>query len=115
MYRIPNPSRKKRKRRHCNILTPKYYYFSIFVRMDYKAQLKGNNGALFHKFWKSLPEKSENLVRVFVRDSLGHFTVHDSDTKFISKILNIENTVHKGQSEVNTTGMHWAMINLVQA
>lgn len=81
---------------------------------DYKSQLKGNNGALFQQYWKTLPEPSENVIRVFVRDALGHFTLHGKDTKFMSEILNIESTVRKGNGEMNTTGMDWAMVNLVQ-
>ena len=43
------------------------------------------------------------------------FTVHDSDTKLVKEVLNLDNTVRRGESEVNTTGMDWCMINLVQA
>ncbi len=78
------------------------------MAQDYKSQLKGNNGAQFAQFWRSLPEQSENSLRLFVRDQIGHFTLHGKDTKFISEVLNIDNTVKRGESQVNTTGMDWA-------
>lgn len=82
--------------------------------MEYKSQLKGQNGLLFRSWWKKQPEQPENLVRVFIRDALGHFTLHGKDTKYISEILNIQNVIKKGSSDINTTGMDWAMVNLVQ-
>jgi hypothetical protein len=81
---------------------------------NYKSQLKGINGSNFKTYWKSLGEKSDNCIRVFLQDNLGHFTLHDSDTKCIKEILNIENVTNATEREVNTTSMDWAMINLVQ-
>ena len=42
------------------------------------------------------------------------FTVHGVDTEHVKKILNLHNITRSGSTEVNTTGMDWTMINLVQ-
>lgn len=79
---------------------------------NYKNQLKGQNGITFKKYWNGRGEKSENTIRVFCRGDV--FTVHDNDTEHVKKILNLHNITRSGSTDVNTTGMNWTMINLVQ-
>jgi hypothetical protein len=58
---------------------------------SYKSELKGINGEKFRIYWDELGEQSENTVRVFVRGDV--FTLHDKDTEYVQKIINIENTI----------------------